>query len=365
MNCPCRENEGAEIMKILFAIILPVILTPFLSAAEIEQTNGEALFAFPKLSRHYQEGELLAYHMKASNRGFFSTTSYEADTVGVVKKDSNGHFFEEFFWTNLVVDAKNIALPAVNPSVRQTFSLDPDYGFSGFPDLAKVHPKLVGPMLDLFNFYVDLQLAMRQTNLTHIGDRVFLKYSKPGSWAHGSVVLGEDSIDFDITVKAIDRNEKSATILVRHVPSANPEIRIPADWMRAPVLDTPNNWVQVTRNTGYQIVVGVVAGICVLILLVLFRFRNSRCRWTIRASFLIIAALLFFTVVAAPYFRYVAMVGKETFDVELKVDLDSGKILSASMDNPVELIARPCANESSTKFGPGFRGHFKRQIEVR
>ena len=58
--------------------------------------------------------------------------------------------------------------------------------------------------------------------------------------------------------------------------------------MHAPVADTPNNWVQV-RHEGDS---------------------------------------------------YVAAVGQETFDVELSISLESGRILRATMVNPVETVVR-------------------------
>jgi hypothetical protein len=149
-------------MKVLIPTSLFAVLPPHLLLGQAVQTNATNL-----LSRHYQDGEKRSYHMKATNKGFFGTTSYEADAMGVVKTDSSGRFFEEYSWANLIVNNKKIALPAASESVRQSLSLDPNYGFSGFPDLTKVNPHLTGPMLDLFNFYVDLQLAIRQENLAH------------------------------------------------------------------------------------------------------------------------------------------------------------------------------------------------------
>ena len=172
---------------------------------------------------------------------------------------------------------------------------------------------LVGPILDLFTFYVDLGLAIRNGNLTHAGDHFYFQYGKPASWANGPVILGEDSIDFDITLKEVDQAQQIATVIARHVPPAKPEIRIPADWMRAPVADTPNNWVEVKKDGD----------------------------------------------------KYLAAVGKETFDCEIKVSLTNGKILSATMDNPVEVVERECLDEALMKCGEPKRYQIRRQIEIR
>jgi hypothetical protein len=113
------------------------------------------------------------------------------------------------------------------------------------------------------------------------------------------VLIGEDSIDFDITLTGIDRSRGVATLLVKHVPPKAPTLRLPAEWMREPVADTPNNWVQVRRAKG----------------------------------------------------RYFAAVGKETFDVQLTVGLAAGQIVSATMDNVVEAVGRECADLALTDCG--------------
>ena len=64
------------------------------------------------------------------------------------------------------------------------------------------------------------------------------------------MVLGESSIDFDITLTQVDVAHGVATLLVRHVPPKKPQLKLPAVWMHEPVADTPNNWVSVARNAG-------------------------------------------------------------------------------------------------------------------
>jgi hypothetical protein len=82
--------------------------------------------------------------------------------------------------------------------------------------------------------------------------------------------------------------------------------------MRKPISDTPNNWVQVRRKGD----------------------------------------------------RYVAAVGKETFDVELKISLVDGRILSATMENPVEKIARDCSDAALTDCGEPVRSPTFRRIKM-
>jgi len=261
------------------------------------------------LLRRYREGEKLTYHMKGINEDWH----YEIQADGIVKKDSDGSYFEEYGWSNLISDGQKTGLSQAALDFRQQLTLDPNHN-STFPNLSQVDPRLIGPITDLMNFYVDLRLAVRSGKLTHPGDHFYFKRGAPNSWADGTrVLIGEDVIDFDLTLKGIDRADNTATLVVRHVPPEKPEIRFPADWMRKPVADTANNWVQIER------------------------IKNG---------------------------KYLARVGKETFDVEINVSLADGKILSGSIDNPVEITERECDDAALTKCGDPKPHRIRRQIEI-
>ena len=90
--------------------------------------------------------------------------------------------------------------------------------------------------------------------------------------------------------------------VVRHVPPQNPAIKIPADWMHAPVADTPNNWVEAEK-----------------------RGEKNDCGggWE-----------------------------TETFEGEINVSLKNGKIISATIDNRVEVLSRECENAQLSRCGP-------------
>jgi hypothetical protein len=261
------------------------------------------------LLRRYRDGEKLTYHMKGINEDWH----YEIQADGIVKKDSAGTYFEEYGWSNLISDNKNAALSSASLDFRQLLTLDPNHK-PALPNLSHVDSRLIGPITDLMTFYVDLQLAARTNKLTHPGDHFYFKRITPNSWADGAYVLiGEDAIDFDLTLKDVNRPDNTATLVVRHVPPEKPEIRLPADWMCKPVADTANNWVLVQRTKSG---------------------------------------------------KYLAAVGKETFDVEMKLSLADGKILSGSMDNPVETIERECEDAALTRCSD-LRPHpIRRQIEI-
>jgi len=260
------------------------------------------------LERRYREGETLVYRMKAANEG----RPYEAQASGVVKKDPSGAWIEEYAWSNVIFNGAPLSLPPASVDFRQVLSLDPRKP-PAIPNLAVVHPSLIGPITDLLTFYSDLWLAEQVGTLSKPGDRAYQEHGTPASWADGNyVVLGEDSIDFDITLTEVDAAREAATLLIRHVPPKKPQVRLPAAWMREPVADTPNNWVEVTRNAG----------------------------------------------------RYVAEVGKETFDVQLTVSLSDGRILSGTIENPVRAQARDCQDAALTNCGDSRPHRILRRIEI-
>ena len=62
--------------------------------------------------------------------------------------------------------------------------------------------------------------------------------------------------------------------------------------------------------------------------------------------------------------RYIAAVGRETFDVELSVRLESGRIVRATMDNPVETVLRDCADIELTACSEPRRHRISRRVEM-
>ena len=261
------------------------------------------------LHRQYHEGEKLVYRMNGVNEAW----KYTIQADGVVKKNSSGEFFEEYRWSKMETAGQPMALSPQTAEFRQRISLDPNQ-MPSVPDFAKVDLKLIGPITDFMTFYSDLWLAIKVGQLKQVGDHFFLPNGVPNSWADGShVVLGESAIDFDLTLKSVNTADGSAVLLARHVPPQKPRIKLPATWMQTPVADTANNWVGVSKNQDGT---------------------------------------------------YAAAVGKETFDVEIKVSLTDGKILSASMDNPVQTIERTCSDAALTQCDAPKPHTILRKIEI-
>jgi hypothetical protein len=263
------------------------------------------------LARRYREGDSVHYVMKATNQGRTHTITYEARADGVVRKDSLGRTVEDFEWSHLVLDGHDVPLAAGTEAVRQQLTLSP--GFMVTPSVAHTDPRLVGPVLDLLTFYVDLWLSAKMP-LARAGDHVHVPRSTTNSWADGRVViLGADAVDFDITLVSLDSATGRARLLVRHVPPGAAVVHVPASWMQAPLFDTPNNWVEVTKTSDTS---------------------------------------------------YVAGAGRETFDVEIDVSLPDGRIVAATMDNPVDLIERVCRDAALTVCAPPYRYRILRRITL-
>ena len=274
----------------------------------------EATHATRPLVCVYRDGEHATYHMTASNKDVHRDLHYEADVASTVKKNSNGIYVEDFEWTALVTNQQPTPIPKGSDAIHQLLSRDPAFALS-VPDLSKVPPMLIGPITDLLTFYVDLQLAVRDSKLSKAGDHFLFEYGKPASWADGAAVcVGEDSLDFDVSLVAIDAAKGIATTVVKHVPPSKPQIRKLADWTAVAVADTPNNWIQVVKLGPDS---------------------------------------------------YLGQVGKETFEVRLETRLADGHLVSATLENFVDVLERTSKSQDLSNPGEGTRYRIVRKIELR
>jgi hypothetical protein len=268
----------------------------------------------PLLARRYQQGEKVAYTITCFNQSRSKSTAYEAHAEGLVTKDPSGVFVEGLAWTYLSLNDDQVRLSAASRAFREPLSLAPGFKLA-IPDLGQVQSGLIGPIADLLTFYADLKIAMNQKNLAHAGDHAYVTFGAPNSWADGTkVVLGQDSIDFSVLLQSVDQAAQTATLVVRHVPPEHPQIKLPARWMTTPVGASQNNWVQVEKNSDG---------------------------------------------------KYIAGVGQETFDVQIKVAVATGRILSATMDNPVDVVERACNDAALADCGNPERYTIRRQLTLR
>jgi hypothetical protein len=262
-----------------------------------------------RLERHYRAGETRVYEMKAVNEG----SHYRIRAEGVVKQDAGGALGEEYAWSQMEIEGKPVVLSPQMESFRQSLTLAPEHA-PMMPDLTKVDPRTIGPITDMMTFYVDLWLANKLNRLHKAGDHFYFHNPMPASsWADGRrVLLGESAVDFDLTLKEVDEANHTAVLEVKHVPPAQSAIDTKAEWMKKPVASLPNNWATVSKTaTGYD-----------------------------------------------------AGVGQETFDVLIKVSTVDGKILYATMDNPVHTEMRSCEDEALTKCSAPQPHDILRQVEI-
>jgi len=282
----------------------PIAFALLLSTPAVAQVP-----AHPPLQRQYQAGQVLAYHMTGDNDGWH----YTADARGLVAADAGGLFHEDFVWSNLVSDGAPLALSARMSGFHQTLSLAPDHNPAP-PDLSQVDPRMIGPVTDLMTVYVDLWLANKLGRLTKPGDHLYFPNPMVPSWADGRRVrIGEDAIDFDMTLKSLDPAASVAVLEVKHVPPPETRVHLPADWMKAVAAGPANNWVQVEKTDDGT---------------------------------------------------FTAAVGQETFDVTLSIDLKDGHILHAAMTNPVHTIVRTCSDEALTQCGEAGTHDILRQVTI-
>jgi hypothetical protein len=269
-----------------FTALVAASLTPSQSAAAVVAANTVTL------ERVYQPGQTLQYEMAGSNHGW----NYQIHAESVAKQDSESVWFEEFAWSNLRSNAP-LEMSADSKAFRQKLSLSGEQKYLSVPDLSKVQPLLIGPITDTLNFYADLFLA-KKLGLTRVGQNAYFERGIPNSWADGTQVLvGEDVIDFDLTLLGANPKAHTAELLVKHIPPKQQRLKLPASWMQTPVRTLPNNWVQVIKSDG----------------------------------------------------GFVAQVGTEVFEVLITVDTRDGKIVEAKIHNPVVYVERTCIDAALTQ----------------
>ena len=274
---------------------------------EATPAAGQTATAGDAYKRVYTPGQVLRYRMKGSNTGW----EYTIQATDTVKQDAQGGFYEEIGWSDLHSNAPMVLSPA-SLAFRQTLSLENPAKYMLVPDLGQVQPFVIGPITDLLTFYSDLLLA-QQHAVGAAHPNAYVEHRKPNSWADGQhVLLGQDAIDFDLMWEAADLATHTVTLRARHVVPTHPEIALPAAWMKVPVADTPNNWVQVSREGD----------------------------------------------------TYIAEVGKETFDVELCVDTRDGKLISVTMHNPVTAEKRVCQDAALTDCAAAVPAPMLREVSL-
>jgi hypothetical protein len=297
---------------LLHASLLLSAVAPALAASRAATVDGQVTVDASLLRRRYVAGEAVGYRMRASNEDRGRKVTYEAEARGVVTRDTAGRFVEEFAWSSVSFDGVPVELGPEAAAFKQPLSLSPGFPLR-VPDLRTVLD-IVGPITDLLTFYADMKIVNEGGALRATGDGFYVTHGKPASWADGVQTLhGEDSVDFAVSLERVDDGARTATVLVRHVVPARPQVTLKAEWMREPVADTPNNWTQVQRR---------------------------------------------------PDGKFVGGMGQETFESRMTISLDDGRIVRATLSNPVELVERVCDDAELTRCGKPVRSRLLRRIEL-
>jgi hypothetical protein len=274
-------------LPLVFTVVV-VLVAPIIAAQRTATEGGT-------LQRRYTDGAVSHYLMTGNNEGW----QYTMQATDVVKRDTNGRYYEEIGWSGVTSSAQQALAPA-SLALRQTVSLDDPASYMKVPNLANVQPLLIGPITDTLTIFSDLLLAM-QAKLVQPGQTTYVSRTTPNSWADGQrVLLGQDVVDFFLKVEAVSPVEHTETLLIQHVPPPALHVQLPVKWMQEPTSPKPNNFVQISKQDD----------------------------------------------------RFTAETGKETFDVRLVVDTRDGHILSAAMHNPVALTTRTCRDRELTQCGP-------------
>ena len=199
------------------------------------------------LHRIYHEGEKLAYRMTGQNEAWHYTIRADGIVTKGASATASGPFIEEYRWSSMESDGKPVTLSAETQAFRQKVSLDPVY-MPGMPPLNNLDRALVGPISDFMTFYSDEWIANRMGAMKKPGDHFYFVVPFNPSWADGTrVLLGEDSIAFDITWKSTSEADHTALILIRHVPPAKPNVHLIADWMKKPSPTRPTTGSRLKR----------------------------------------------------------------------------------------------------------------------
>ncbi len=200
--------------------------------------------------------------------------------------------------------------PAYETSVAATSSP----ALSALPDLTGWDMGVVGPVTDLHTFLIAVSHQVGADRLTRLGETFTTGEAAKASWANGeNIPVGEDCIQISVTL--LELNAETAVYETRFMPPADACLEPLKPWMEAPVVEgTPNNFQQ-------QMMMGPMAA---------------------------------------------AMWGREQFIITSTVRRADGRILSATMDNPLTLRLKVGCdpNLDSCKHEMPMTIHRKLQLEL-
>jgi hypothetical protein len=290
---------------------LGVILTTALFAGActgpVEQTQPWTY------ARHYVAGEVFGYELATTHLydGLFDrcevgTSSHE------VLADATG---ESVSWVGLTVEDATGAIADLTdealavPTYEMSLLADADMAM---PDL--VVPDMVGMITDLFTYYVAVSSALGVQELHEPGDQVTADALAHGDWSDGAgTPVGDDCILATVELLALDPQGTASFETRFEVPDDPDCFEWEVDaWSEPIAWGVSNNFQQVTDQEG----------------------------------------------------DLVAMYGVEWFTIRSEMDAVDGRILSATMDNQLDLRLLAGCDESWQDCAYEGDLHLQRQEEL-
>jgi len=112
---------------------LPLVLTVVLVQVAPTIAAQQAAIEAGTLQRRYTDQAVSHYLMTGNNDGW----QYTIQATDVVKRDTNGRYYEEIGWSGLTSSTEQVLTPA-SLALRQTVSLDDPASYMRMPNLANV-----------------------------------------------------------------------------------------------------------------------------------------------------------------------------------------------------------------------------------
>jgi hypothetical protein len=147
---------------------LPLVFTLVLVQIASTSNAHQNATAEETLERRYIDGAVSHYVMTGDNDGW----QYTIRATDIVRRDTNGRYYEEIGWSDLTSNAQQALTPA-SLALRQTVSLDDPASYMNVPNLANVQPLLIGPITDTLTIYSDLLPAL-QAKLAQPGQTTYV-----------------------------------------------------------------------------------------------------------------------------------------------------------------------------------------------
>lgn len=277
-----------------------------LCAAGLVATSSPALAAAshrPRVpvysyARHYVPGQVARYAYtedETQTAGGQTTTSTTTAADRVASYVHRGTGGEQVRWVALTVDGTDMTA-AARSFPAYDLSLDPRAADGlTVPDTSAV-PGLVGPVTDLTTFYVPLSAQAGIGALHRPGQSETAPTLLSGNFASAAMPVGQDLLQLTTTLTSLTRRQ--ATLTSDFVPPPAGGLTVTAPFMDSPVCGTtPNNFEEVQQSGT----------------------------------------------------AFLALWGCEQFTATTVADRASGRIVSASLSNPLQLSAMECQDAALTQ----------------